>query len=64
MTREDCFGLAFMAYFALVVSLGVGIFAWGATGLAVLIVVALAIPFLALLSLAIATAQEDADEEA
>ncbi len=64
MTREDCFGLLFMGYFALIVSLSVGVFAWGATGVAVLIIMALSVPCVTLLTLAIADAEESARDAA
>ncbi len=60
MTLEDCFGLLFLVYFALVFSAGVGVFARGATGLAVLIVACLAGPLVALLLTAISAVAEDA----
>jgi fumarate reductase subunit C len=56
MTLEDCYGLLFMVYFALVISAGVGAFARGATGFAVLLVMGLAAPIVILLSVAIITA--------
>ncbi len=64
MTREDCFGLLFIGYFVLIISLSVGVFAWGATGVAVLIIMALSVPFVTLLTLAIADAEEAARDAA
>lgn len=59
MTLEDCFGLLFLEYFALVISVSVGVFARGATGWAIVIVAALSGPLVALLMLAIAAAAEE-----
>lgn len=56
MTLEDCYGLLFVSYFALVFGVGVGVFARGATWLAALLVLALGAVIIALLSLAIAAA--------
>ena len=61
MSREDCYGLLFLGYFALVIAVGVGVFAHGATALATLLVAMLAAPFIGLLALASAVAL--ADEE-
>ena len=61
MTQEDRFGVLFLGYFALIVGAGVGVFARGATGLAVLLVVTLGGVAVMLLSLAGAAAREERD---
>src|SRR6185437_11855029 len=61
MTLEDCYGLLFLASFALVVGVGVGVFARGATGFAALLVVALGSVIAVLLSLATTAAPKEPD---
>jgi len=61
MTLEDCYGLLFLASFALVVGVGVGVFARGATWFAALLVVALGSVIAALLSLATTAAPKEPD---
>ena len=57
---DDLFGLLFLGYFALMVGVGVGVFARGATGMATLLVILLVIllgaPFVALLALGMSAA--------
>lgn len=59
MTQEDRFGVLFLGYFALIVGAGVGVFARGATGLAMLLVGTLGGVAIVLLSLAGAAAREE-----
>ncbi|HEY7976020.1 MAG TPA: hypothetical protein VID72_11790 [Ktedonobacterales bacterium] len=56
MTLEDCYGLLFLGYFALIFGVGVGVYARGATWLAALLVMALGAVFVTLLCVAIAAA--------
>ena len=53
---DDLFDLLFLLYFAVVVGVGVGVFARGATGLAALLVIAFGGPLIELLWLAIGSA--------
>ena len=47
---EDVFGLLFLLFYLLALPAGIGAFAQGATGLAVAVVLSIAIPMIALLA--------------
>lgn len=48
MTSEDVFGLLTLLFYLLALPAGIGAFAHGATGLAVVVVLSIALPMLAL----------------
>jgi uncharacterized membrane-anchored protein len=62
MSQEDRVGLLFLGYFALIVGVGVGVFARGATTIATLLVIALGGAAILLLALAAAYASRDDGE--
>lgn len=50
MTSDDFFGLLILVYYTLALPAGIGAFAHGANGLAVAVVLSIALPMVALLA--------------